>query len=98
MATASGSVKKPASEKGGSASGFMKPLKPSKELAEIVGHEPLPRSEAVSKMWAYIKKHKLQNEKNKREIIADDKLEAVFDHKSKVSMFEMNKHLARHLK
>jgi upstream activation factor subunit UAF30 len=49
-------------------------------------------------MWAYIKKHKLQNEKNKREILADDKLEAVFDHKSKVNMFEMNKHLARHLK
>ena len=82
--------------KGGSA--FMKPLQPSRELAEIVGAEPLPRSEAVSRMWAYIKKHKLQNEQNKREIIADQKLAPVFDNKEKVSMFEMNKHLARHLK
>jgi chromatin remodeling complex protein RSC6 len=98
MATASGSRKKSSDKKASQANGFMKPLKPSKELAEIVRDEPLPRSEAVSKMWAYIKKHKLQNEKNKREIIADDKLEAVFDHKSKVNMFEMNKHLARHLK
>jgi chromatin remodeling complex protein RSC6 len=84
--------------KSGAGAGFMKPLTPSKELAQIVGDEPLPRSEAVSKMWAYIKKHKLQNEENKREIISDDKLGAVFDHKAKVSMFEMNKHLARHLK
>lgn len=98
MASASGTAKKSSAKKSAAGSGFMKPLTPSKELAQIVGDEPLPRSEAVSKMWAYIKKHKLQNEKNKREIMADDKLEAVFDHKSKVNMFEMNKHLARHLK
>jgi len=78
-------------------SAFMKPLTPSKELAAVVGSEPLPRSEAVSKMWAYIKEHKLQNEKNKREIIADEKLAPVFG-KDRVTMFEMNKHLARHLK
>ncbi len=77
---------------------FMKPLHPSKELAAIVGAEPLARSEAVSRMWAYIKEHKLQNEANKREIISDVKLAAIFDNKDKVSMFEMNKHLARHLK
>jgi chromatin remodeling complex protein RSC6 len=82
---------------GGGNSAFMKPLTPSKELAAVIGDEPLPRSEAVSKMWAYIKKHKLQNEQNKREIIADDKLQPVFG-KDKVTMFEMNKHLARHLK
>jgi chromatin remodeling complex protein RSC6 len=51
----------------------------------------------VSKMWDYIKKHKLQNEANKREILADEKLAAVFG-KSKVTMFEMNKFLAQHLK
>ena len=77
---------------------FMKPLHPSKELAAIVGAEPLARSEAVSRMWAYIKEHKLQNEQNKREILSDAKLLAIFDNKEKVSMFEMNKHLARHLK
>jgi chromatin remodeling complex protein RSC6 len=80
------------------AGAFMKPLHPSKELAAIVGAEPLARSEVVSRMWAYIKEHKLQNEQNKREILSDAKLLAIFDNKEKVSMFEMNKHLARHLK
>jgi upstream activation factor subunit UAF30 len=76
---------------------LMKPLQPSKELAAVVGSGPLPRPEVVSKVWAYIKKHDLQNPQNKREILADDKLEAVFG-KKKVTMFEMNKHLAAHLK
>jgi chromatin remodeling complex protein RSC6 len=76
---------------------FAKPLQPSKELAAVVGPDPLPRTEVVSKMWEYIKKHKLQNEANKREILADEKLAAVFG-KNKVNMFEMNKFLAQHLK
>jgi chromatin remodeling complex protein RSC6 len=78
-------------------SAFMKPLQPSPQLAAVVGKDPLPRPEAVSKMWEYIRKHKLQNPENKREILADDKLEPVFG-KKKVTMFEMNKHLAQHLK
>jgi chromatin remodeling complex protein RSC6 len=78
-------------------SAFAKPLQPSKELAAVVGPDPLPRTEVVSKMWEYIKKHKLQNEANKREILADEKLAAVFG-KNKVTMFEMNKFLAQHLK
>jgi upstream activation factor subunit UAF30 len=86
------SAKKPAT--GGA---FAKPLQPSKELAAVVGSHPLPRTEVVSKVWEYIKKHKLQNEANKREIIADDKLKSVFG-KDKVTMFEMNKYLAQHLK
>jgi chromatin remodeling complex protein RSC6 len=76
---------------------FMKPLQPSKELGEVVGNDPLARSEVVSKIWEYIKKNELQNPENKREIIADDKLEPVFG-KKKVTMFEMNKLLAAHLK
>ncbi|WP_191059870.1 SWIB/MDM2 domain-containing protein [Geminicoccus harenae] len=75
---------------------LQKPVKPSKELAEVVGADPLPRSEVVSKVWEYIKQHQLQNPENRREIMADDKLEAVFS-KKKVTMFEMNKHLSRHL-
>jgi upstream activation factor subunit UAF30 len=59
--------------------------------------KPLPRPEVVSKVWDYIKKNNLQNPQNKREIMADDKLEKVFGKKS-VTMFEMNKHLAQHLK
>ena len=76
---------------------LMKPLQPSKELAAVVGSEPLPRPEVVKKTWDYIKKNNLQNPQNKREIVADDKLRAVFG-KDKVTMFEMNKHLAQHLK
>jgi upstream activation factor subunit UAF30 len=54
---------------------FMKPMQPSEHLAKIVGTEPLPRSEVTKKIWAHIKKHKLQNPQNKREILADDKLQ-----------------------
>ena len=75
----------------------MKPLQPSKELAAVVGSDPLPRPEVVSRVWDYIKKNNLQNPENRREILAVDKLEPVFGTK-KVTMFEMNKHLARHLK
>jgi len=76
---------------------LMRPLQPSKELAAVVGSDPLPRPEVVSKVWDYIKRNNLQNPQNKREINADDKLEKVFGKKS-VTMFEMNKHLAQHLK
>ena len=76
---------------------LMKPLTPSAELGAVVGAAPLPRPEVVSKVWEYIKKNNLQNPTNKREILADAKLEKVFGKKS-VTMFEMNKHLAAHLK
>ena len=76
---------------------LMKPLQPSKELAAVVGSGPLPRPEVVSKVWDYIKKNNLQNPQNKREIVADDKLQAVFG-KQRVTMFEMNKHLFQHLR
>ena len=77
---------------------LQKPLTPSAELAAVVGPGQLSRGEVVSKIWAYIKKNNLQNPKNKREILADDKLKPIFDGKAAVSMFEMNKHLAKHLK
>ncbi len=73
-------------------------LQPSEELAAVVGGAaPLPRGEVVSKVWDYIKANNLQNPEDRREILADDKLRKVFG-KDKVTMFEMNKHLARHLK
>jgi upstream activation factor subunit UAF30 len=75
---------------------LMKPLQPSQEIAAVVGSDPLPRAEVVSKVWDYIKKNKLQDPQNKREIMADEKLQAVFG-KTRVTMFEMNKHLAQHL-
>ena len=76
---------------------LQQPLKPSAELGAIVGTSPLPRGEVVSKVWDYIKKHNLQNPENKREIVADDKLKKVFG-KDRVSMFEMNKHISKHVK
>jgi len=75
----------------------MKPVRPSEQLARIVGSEPLPRTEVTKKVWAHIKRHKLQNPENKREIIADDKLQAVFGGK-KMNMFEMTKAINKHLK
>ena len=75
---------------------FMKALTPSPALAAIVGAAPLPRTEVVSKMWVYIKKHKLQDAANKRNINADDKLKAVFG-KAQVSMFEMAGLIGKHL-
>ena len=77
---------------------FMKPLTPSDLLAAVVGAAPLPRTEVTKKVWEYIKKNKLQDEANKRNINADDKLKAVFGGKKQVSMFEMTKLISGHLK
>jgi chromatin remodeling complex protein RSC6 len=76
---------------------FMKPLTPSEKLAEVVGSKPLPRTEVVKKLWAYIKKNNLQDKKNKRNINADATLKAVFGGKSVVNMFEMTKLVSKHL-
>ncbi len=78
-------------------SAFMKPMKISADLAVIVGAGPMPRSEVVSKMWVYIKKHNLQNPKNKRNIMADENLKKVFGGKSEVTMFEMAKLISKHV-
>jgi len=88
-------AKKPAAKK--SAAGakrkpnasFMKEMTPSAALAEVVGPKPLPRTEVVKKLWAYIKKNNLQDAKNKRQINADDKLKPIFGGKKNVTMFEM---------
>src|SRR3712207_4905833 len=82
---------------GGKANALQKALQPAEELAAVVGAGPLPRGEVVSKVWDYIKARSLQNPENRREILADDALRKVFG-KDKVTMFEMNKHLAQHLK
>jgi chromatin remodeling complex protein RSC6 len=77
---------------------FMKPLAPSAALAEVVGSKPLPRTEVVKKIWVYIKANKLQDKVNRRMINADAKLKVVFGGKAQVSMFDMAKHLSKHLK
>lgn len=73
-----------------------KPMNLSSELEAVIGKGPLPRSEVTKKIWAYIKKHDLQNPANKRNILADEKLMAVFK-KKEVTMFEMTKIVSGHL-
>ena len=76
----------------------MAPVTPSDKLTPVVGAKPIPRTEVTKRLWAYIKKNKLQDAKNKRMIKADDTLKAVFANKSTVNMFEMTKLVSKHLK
>ena len=76
---------------------FMKPVQPNEKLAVVVGAKPLPRTELTKKLWAYIKKNKLQDPKVRTQINADEALLAVFGGKTKVSMFEMTKLVSGHV-
>ncbi|HEY3757805.1 MAG TPA: SWIB/MDM2 domain-containing protein [Opitutaceae bacterium] len=75
----------------------MAPVTPDDKLAAVVGAKPLPRTELTKKLWDYIKKNSLQDKKDRKMINADDKLKAVFNGKSKVSMFEMTKLVSGHV-
>lgn len=77
---------------------FMKPMTPSADLAAVIGSSAMPRTQVTKKIWDYIKKNGLQDQKNKRNINADDKLKAVFGGKKTVTMFEMTKLVNKHLK
>lgn len=76
---------------------LLKPMQLSADLEAVVGKGPLSRGEVVKKIWEYIKKHDLQNPKNKRNILADDKLKVIFGGKGEVTMFEMTKLVSAHL-
>jgi upstream activation factor subunit UAF30 len=76
---------------------FMRPLTPSASLAAVVGSNPLPRTEVVSKLWTYIKKNNLQDKVNRRMVNADAKLREIFG-KAQVSMFEMAGLIGKHVK
>jgi chromatin remodeling complex protein RSC6 len=75
----------------------MKPMQPSAQLAAVVGSSPMPRTEVTKKLWAYIKRKGLQDQKERRMINADDNLRTVFGGKSRVSMFDMTKLVNKHL-
>ena len=77
---------------------FMKPVTPSEQLAAVVGSKPIPRTEVTKRLWAYIKKNKLQDPKNKRQINADATLKPIFGGKGTVNMFAMTKLVSKHLK
>jgi upstream activation factor subunit UAF30 len=95
--------RKPAKKKASKAkrkpnAAFMKPMTPSSTLSEVIGSKAMPRTEVTKKLWAYIKKNKLQDAKKRTMINADEKLRAVFGGKKQVSMFEMTKLVSKHLK
>ena len=94
MAKAKKAAKKPARKPNAA---FMAPLNPSAQLAEVIGNKPAPRTEIVKKIWEYIKKNKLQDNKNKRMINADTKLKPLFG-KDQISMFELAKVVNKHVK
>ena len=77
---------------------FMRPLQPSSQLAAVVGNSPMPRTQVISKLWAYIKRNGLQDQKNRRNINADDKLRPVFNGRSTVNMFEMTSLVSKHVR
>ncbi len=97
MATSKPKSDKAAPAKKSANPGLNKPVQPDAKLAAVVGSSPLPRTELTKKVWEYIKKHKLQDEKQKTLINADANLKAVFDGKTKVTMFEMTKLVNNHL-
>ena len=94
--------KKPAKKKSATkrkpSAAFMKPMKISPALAEVIGAGPYPRTEVTKKLWAYIKRKGLQDKKNRRDINADVNLKVVFGGRGKVNMFEMTKLVSKHLK
>lgn len=104
MAAKKKATKKPAAKKKKTAAkrkpnaAFMKPMQPSAALGAVIGNGMMPRTEVTKKIWAYIKKHGLQDSKNRRNINADEKLKDVFGGKKQVSMFEMTKLVNKHLK
>jgi chromatin remodeling complex protein RSC6 len=100
MAVKKKAAKKPAKKKSARkpSAAFMKPMQISAALAAVIGAGPYPRTEVTKKLWAYIKKHGLQDSKNRRNINADEKLKEVFGGKKQVSMFDMTKLVGKHLK
>ena len=95
---ATGSKKKTGGTKRTANAAFMRPVQPDAAVAEVVGSKPIPRTEVTKRLWAYIKKNGLQDQKNRRMIRADDSLKPVFGGKAQVNMFEMTKLVSKHLK
>jgi upstream activation factor subunit UAF30 len=96
------SSRKKAAKRGGAKrkpnAAFMRPVQPDSSLSAVVGSSPMPRTEVTKKLWQYIKRNGLQDQRERRMINAEDKLRAVFGGKGKVSMYEMTKLVSRHMK
>ncbi len=89
--TAKRATKKSSGKKRAPNPAFMRPLQPSSQLAAVVGNSPMPRTQVISKLWAYIKRNGLQDARNRRAINADEKLRPLFGGKSQVTMFDLAK-------
>ena len=76
---------------------FMKPMRPSAQLSEIVGSAAIPRTEVTKRLWGYIKRKGLQDKTNRRMINADDNLRPIFGGRRQVSMFDMTRMVSQHL-
>ena len=79
------------------AGAFARPLTPSAELAAVIGHEPLARTEIVKRLWVYIREHGCQDPADRREIVCDDRLRAVFG-RDRFNMLTMMGLLSPHLR
>ena len=89
--TAKRATKKSSGKKRAPNPAFMRPLQPSSKLAAVIGNNPMPRTQVISKLWAYIKRNGLQDAKNRRAINADEKLRPLFNNRSQVTMFDLAK-------
>jgi upstream activation factor subunit UAF30 len=89
--TAKRATKKSSGKKRAPNPAFMRPLQPSSKLAAVIGNSPMPRTQVISKLWAYIKRNGLQDAKNRRAINADEKLRPLFNNRSQVTMFDLAK-------
>jgi upstream activation factor subunit UAF30 len=96
--TARKKATKKAAKKRTPSAAFMKPVQPDDKLAAVVGSSPMPRTEVTKKLWTYIKRNGLQDQKNRRNINADDKLRPVFNGRSTVNMFEMTSLVSKHVR
>jgi chromatin remodeling complex protein RSC6 len=95
--TAKKAARKSTGKKRTPSAAFMKPMQPDAALGAVVGNSAMPRTEITKKIWAYIKRNGLQDSKNRRAINADEKLRPVFGGRSQVTMFDMTKHVNKHL-
>jgi upstream activation factor subunit UAF30 len=89
--TAKRATKKSSGKKRAPNPAFMRPLQPSAKLAAVIGNNPMPRTQVISKLWAYIKRNGLQDAKNRRAINADEKLRPLFNNRSQVTMIDLAK-------
>ncbi len=89
--TAQRATKKSSGKKRAPNPAFMRPLQPSSKLAAVIGNSPMPRTQVISKLWAYIKRNGLQDAKNRRAINADEKLRPLFNGRNQVTMFDLAK-------